>query len=377
MDFALSEEQDMLRKSARDFLGAECPKSVVKEIEVSDLGYSPALWKKMAALGWMGIALPEEYGGAGLSLLDLAVLFEEFGRSAMPGPMLSSTIAALAIADYGTDEQKKALLPGVASGEVILAIALSEPEADYDAKWVAAAAAPKDGGFELSGTKRFVPCAHVADHMLVVARTAGKPGDDTGLTVFVVSGKAPGVVVPPPLRTIARDRQFEVRLDKVSVSPGDILGGLNEGSALVSGILRKGAAILCAQMVGGAQQEMEITAEHAKTRVQFGRPLGAFQAYQHRMADVFIDVNGARWVAYQAAWRLSEGLPAEREVAIAKAFCNIACQRVAASTQHLHGGIGVDVDYDLHYYFRRAKAFELTLGNTPFHLKTIEAEIGG
>jgi alkylation response protein AidB-like acyl-CoA dehydrogenase len=376
MDFALSEEQDMLRKSARDFLNTECPKSVVKEIEASDLGYSPGMWRKMAALGWMGIALPEEYEGAGLSLLDLAVMFEEFGRAAVPGPMLSSTIAALAVAEYGTEEQKKALLPGVANGETILAIALSEPEVDYDPKWVSASAVRKDDGFEISGTKLFVPYAHVAGYLLVVARTSGSPGDGKGLTVFIVGSKAPGVVIPPPLRTIAGDKQFEAQLDKAFVSSSDVLGELDKGLPIVEAILGRGAAVLCAQMVGGAQQELEITAEHAKTRVQFERPLGAFQAYQHRMADMFIDVNGARWVTYQAIWRLSEGLPAEREVAVAKAFASAACQRIANSAQHLHGGIGVDVDYDLHYYFRRAKAAELTFGSTPFHLKTIEAGIG-
>lgn len=376
MDFSLSEEQEMLRKSARDFLSAECPKSVIKEIEAGDLGYSPQLWRKMADLGWMGIALPEEHGGAGLSLLDLAILFEEFGRAAMPGPMLSSAIAALAIAEHGTEEQKRALLPGVAGGETILAIALSEPEADYDPKWVATRAVQKNGGFGISGTKLFVPYAHVASHLLVVTRTSGSPGDETGLTVFIVDSKAPGVVITPPLPTIGGDRQFEVTLDNVSTTPSDILGSLNEGMPLVAQTLKKAAAVLCAQMVGGAQQELEITAEHLKTRTQFERPLGAFQAVQHRMADMFIDVNGARWVAYQAVWRLSEGLSADRETAIAKAFTNIACQRIAAGAQHLHGGIGVDVDYDLHYYFRRAKAAELTLGNTPFHLKTIEAEIG-
>ncbi len=376
MDFALSEEQEMLRKSARDFLSTECPKSVVKEIEAGDLGYSPEIWTKMAELGWMGIALPEEHGGADLSLLDLAVLFEELGRAAMPAPMFSSSIAALAVAEFGTEEQKRSILPRVASGEVILAIALSEPEADYDPKWVATTASEKDGGFEISGTKLFVPYAQVADYLLVVARTEGSPGDDTGVTIFIVDSKTPGVVVTPPLDTIAGDRQFGVRLDKVSVPMNSVLGSPNEGLPLIAGILTKGASVLCAQMVGAAQQEMEITSEHAKTRVQFGRPLGAFQAYQHRMADMFIDVNGARWITYQAIWRLSEGLPAEREVAMAKAFTNAACQRVARAAQHLHGGIGVDVDYDLHYYFRQAKAFELAFGNTPLHLRTIEAEIG-
>jgi alkylation response protein AidB-like acyl-CoA dehydrogenase len=176
--------------------------------------------------------------------------------------------------------------------------------------------------------------------------------------------------------TIAHDKQFEVQLDNVSVTSGDILGSLNQGLPLVEGILGKATAVQCAEMVGGAQQGMEITAGHTKTRIQFERPLGACQAVQHRLSDMFIDLNSARWVTYQAVWRLSEGLPANREVAVAKAFANAACQRIACSAQHLHGGIGVDVDYDLHYYFRRAKAFELSLGNTPFHLRTIEAEIG-
>lgn len=376
MDFSLSEEQELLRNSARDFFRTECPKSAVKEIEAGDLGYSPELWKKMAALGWMGLMLPETYGGAELSLLDLAVLFEEFGRAAMPSPMFCNTVAALAVAEYGTGEQKKSILPGVATGDLILTLALAEPEVNYEPRFVATRAVPKDGGFAITGTKLMVPYAHVAAYLLVVARTEGNPGDDSGLTVFIVDSKAPGVVVPPPMDTIARDKQFEIQMDNVSVSSSDILGSLNEGLPLVENILGKATAIQCAEMVGGAQQALEITAEHDKTRIQFERPLGAFQAVQHRLADMFIDINGARWVTYQAVWRLSEGLPANREVAIAKAFSNLACQRVTCSAQHLHGGIGADVDYDLHYYFRRAKAFELSLGNTPFHLRTIEAEIG-
>jgi alkylation response protein AidB-like acyl-CoA dehydrogenase len=177
------------------------------------------------------------------------------------------------------------------------------------------------------------------------------------------------------LITIAADKQFEVVFDKVSVSDSDILGSLHKGLPMVKAVLRKATAIQCAVMVGGAQQELELTAEHTKTRIQFDRPIGTFQAVQHRLADMFVDVQGARWTTYQAVWRLSEGLPADREVTIAKAFSNIACQRVAASAQQLHGGIGVDKDYDLHFYFRRAKAFELSLGSTPFHLKTLEAEL--
>ena len=374
MDFALSEEQEMLRKSARDFLIAECPKSLVREIEAGDLGYSPELWKKMAALGWMGLAMPEEYGGAGFSLLDMAVLFEEFGRAAMPGPMFSTTVGALAVLEFGTEEQKRVLLPKVASGELIITMAMAEPEVNEDPRFIATRAESHDGGYAITGTKLFVPYAHIADYMLVMARTEGASGDDSGLTVFIVDAKAGGINLTP-LITIAADKQFEVVFDKVSVSDGDTLGSLHKGLPMVKAVLRKATAIQCAMMVGGAQQELELTAEHTKTRIQFDRPIGTFQAVQHRLADMFVDIQGARWTTYQAVWRLSEGLPADREVAIAKAFSNIACQRVAASAQQLHGGIGVDKDYDLHFYFRRAKAFELSLGSIPFHLKTLEAEL--
>jgi alkylation response protein AidB-like acyl-CoA dehydrogenase len=375
MDFAPSEEQEMLKKSARDFLSVECPKKVVREIEAGDLGYSPELWKKMASLGWMGLALPEEYGGAGLSLLDMAVLFEEFGRAAMTEPMFSTVVlGALPILKWGTEEQKKAFLPKVATGELFLTMALAEPGVNEDPLFVTTRAMTKDDGFLIHGTKLFVPYAHIADYLLVVARTKGVAGDKKGITVFIVDRKSQGINITP-LVTIAADKQFEVQFDKVFVSSKNILGSLHNGLPLVREMLKKATAIQCAEMVGMAQQEMEITAEHTKNRVQFERPIGTFQAVQHRLADMFIDVNGVRWTTYQAVWRLSEGLPADREVAIAKAFANIACQRVAFSAQQLHGGIGVDKDYDLHFYFRRAKAFALTLGSTPFHLKTLEAEI--
>jgi len=375
MDFALSEEQEMLKKSARDFLSVECPKKVVREIEAGDLGYSPELWKKMASLGWMGLPLPEEYGGAGLSLLDMAVLFEEFGRAAMTEPMFSTVVlGALPILQWGTEEQKKAFLPKVATGELFLTMALAEPRVNEDPAFVNTRAMTKDDGFLIHGTKLFVPYAHIADYILVVARTKGVAGDKKGITVLIVDRKAQGINIAP-LITIAADKQFEVSFDKVFVSSRNMLGSLHNGLALIRETLKKAAAIQCAEMVGVAQQELEMTAEHTKNRVQFERPLGTFQAVQHRLADMFIDVNGARWTTYQAVWRLSEGLPADREVAIAKAFANIACQRVAFSAQQLHGGLGVDKDYDLHFYFRRAKAFALTLGSTPFHLKTLEAEI--
>lgn len=375
MDFSLSEEQEMLKKSARDFLNAECPKSLVRKLEESELGYSPELWKKMAELGWTGLAIPEKYGGAGLSLLDLGVLFEEFGRAATPGPMFCTTaLGALPILDWGTEEQRRAFLPRIAAGELILTMALAEPEVNEDPRFVATYAAQHGDSFVINGTKLFVPYAHIADYMLVVARTKGAPGDDKGITIFIIDTKAQGIKLTL-LTTIAADKQFEVRFEKTTPSQKDILGSLHNGLSPLKESLKKATALQCAIMVGGAQQELEMTAEHTKNRVQFDRPIGTFQAVQHRLADMFIDVNGARWTAYQAIWRLSEGLPADREVAIAKAFANISCERVAFGAQQLHGGLGVDKDYDLHFYFRRAKAFALTLGSTPFHLRTLEADI--
>ncbi|MBE0480937.1 MAG: acyl-CoA/acyl-ACP dehydrogenase, partial [Dehalococcoidia bacterium] len=373
-DFALSEEQEMLRKSARDFLTAHCPKSVVREIEESDAGYSTDLWRKMADLGWLGLNLPEEYGGAGLSLLDLAVLFEEFGRAALHGPMsCTMVLGALPVMDYGDGPQREGILPEVARGKMILTMAVSEANASEEPRFSATRAASEKNNLFLTGTKLFVPYAHVADKILTLARTEGNPGDSDGLTLFILDRDQPGVSLSPMVN-IAADRKFEMRLERVPAGK-DIIGARHAAMPVVRSTLEKAAAIQCAEMVGGAQQELEITAEHARTRVQFDRPLGSFQAVQHRLADMFIDVNGARWVTYQAIWRLSEGLPAEREVSIAKAFTNLACLRVAGSAQQLHGGIGVDKAYDLHFYFRRAKAFELSLGGTYHHLQTLEAEL--
>ncbi len=376
MDFALTEEQELLRNSARDFLAVECPKTLVREMEADELGYSRELWRKMADLGWMGLVIPEEYGGEGFSLLDLAVLFEEMGRAAVPGPMFC-TIAtgALPVLDYGSEEQKKVLLPGVCSGDTILTMAVSEPGVNYEPRFVTARAETSEGGLRITGTKMFVPYAHVADRILVAARTNGQGGDSDGLTLILVDGKDQGVS-HVPLVTISRDRQYELNLRGVSAMSDGVLGGVGAALQMIEAVFQKAAALECAVMVGGAQQELNMTAEHTRNRKQFERPIGTFQAAQHRLADMFIDVNGARWTTYQAVWRLSEGLPAAKYVAIAKAFTNMACQRVAASAQQLHGGLGVDLDYDLHFYFRHAKSCDLNLGVTAHHLRTLEREFG-
>ena len=376
MDFSLTEEQQLLKNSARDFLTTECPKEVVKEIEAGKTGHSEDLWNKMAELGWMGVAIPEEYDGAGMTILDLAVLFEEIGRAAMPGPMFSSLmLGAVPIVDFGSEEQKKSMLPKIAMGATILTMALWEPEVNADPKFVATKAIAEGDGYKISGTKLFVPYASVADQVLVAARTDGKPGDEKGITVFLVDGKAEGITLTP-LETIAADKQFEMVLDGVDVAAGNIVGAPGEGLKILNSTLLKATAMQCALMVGGAQYEMEITAEYARTRVQFDRPIGTFQAVQHKMADMFIDATGARWTTYKAIWALSEGLPAEKEVAVAKSFANIACQRISFGAQGIHAGVGVDTNHDLPFYFRRQKAYDLQLGTTGQQWQALEQAIG-
>jgi len=376
VDFALSAEQELLKKEVRHFLETECPKSMVKKLEASEVGYSPEMWKKMAGLGWLGLILPEAYGGVGGSLLDLAVLLEEVGRATFPGPMFSTMVmGVLPILEAGTDQQKKHLLTGVANGEILLTMAIAEPETDYQPQHMSTHATHhKDGSFAISGTKLFVQNAHTADHLLVVART-GKVNDASdGISILIVDRKAPGIGLTP-LITIAANKQFEVSLDKTPCSAVDILGGLNKGWRIVESTLRKATALQCAEMVGVAHKALELTASYATTRIQFARPIGSFQAVQHRLADMLTDVESARWLSYQAVCRLDKGLPAAREVSIAKAWTSDACQRVVSGAHHIHGGVGFDVDYDLHYHFRWSKALELNLGSAPVHKGMAESAI--
>jgi alkylation response protein AidB-like acyl-CoA dehydrogenase len=231
----------------------------------------------------------------------------------------------------------------------------------------------EDDRYVIEGTKLFVPYATVADHLLVAARTSGTPGDEAGITIFVVDRETPGIRFSP-MNTIAPDKQFDVRFDAVSVSCGRVLGGLGElggGCQALRNLHKTAAALQCAEMVGGAQKELEMTADYVKMRHQFDRPIGTFQAVQHRIADMFIDVNGARLAAYKALWCLSQGMQADWEVSVAKYFTNKASQRVAFSAQQLHGGVGVSLEYDLHFYYRRAKAFELKLGPQALHLRRL------
>ncbi|MBM3167316.1 MAG: acyl-CoA dehydrogenase [Chloroflexi bacterium] len=376
MDLGLNEQQEMLRRSARDFLQKECPKQLVRQLDASDSGYSPELWGKMAELGWLGLAFPEEYGGNGGSFLDLAVLLEEMGYNILPGPFFSTVVlGGLAILAAGSEQQKKSLLPKIATGELLLTLALTEPSAKYDAASIKTKATAQNDEYVINGTKLFVPDANVAHYILCVARTQPKKNTEDGLTVFLVDSKSPGIKCTL-LKTLARDKQCEVVFDNVHVPRENIIGKLNKGWPIVADIIQKATVAKCAEMVGGAQAALEMSVKYAKERVQFNRPIGSFQAIQHYCANMVTDVDGSRFITYKAAWKVSEGLPATYDVAVAKAWTGEAYARVTLLAHQIFGAIGFTMDHDMHLYYRRAKAGEIAFGDSDFQRAIVAQEMG-
>ncbi|MGA2670612.1 MAG: acyl-CoA dehydrogenase family protein [Dehalococcoidia bacterium] len=373
MKLTLSEEQEMLRKTARDFLTDKCSKKFIKQMEGSETGYSRELWQEMAELGWMGLAFPGKYGGGDMSFLDLAVLLEEMGRACLPSPFFSTVVlGGLPILDIGSEEQKQEYLPKLIRGEKIFTLALTEPGYhNYDASSVTVEATRDDGNYIINGTKLFVPDAHIADYLLCVART--KPR--SGVTIFLVDAKNPRIKYTV-LKTIAGDKLCEVVFDQMPVPKASILGRLNQGRGAVQEVIQRAAVGKCCEMVGNIQRVLEMTVDYAKERKQFDRPIGSFQVIQHYCADMATDVDSARFSTYQAAWMLSEGLPCTKEVAIAKAWIGEASQRVFALAHQIHGAIGVTIEHDLHYYTRRAKAAELAFGDADFYREVVAKEMG-
>ena len=371
MDLGLTEVQQMLKSSAREFLSQECPLMLVRVMEEHELGVTEDLWRQISSLGWTGLAFPEQYGGTGGDFIDLAVLLEEMGRSLLPGPFFSTVIlGGLVVLDAGTDAQKFDVLNKICSGQLRMTLALTEASATLEPWGVETTASREADAYRISGTKLFVPDAHVADLMVVAARTDTGPDPAAGITLFLVPGNSPGVSVSQ-LNSIALDRQCEVTLDNVTVLADAVLGEVNQGWPIIQRALQRAIAGKCLEMLGGADAVLDMTVEYAKQRTQFGRPVGTFQAVQHHCANMAIDVEGSRHIAYQAAWRISEGLPANREVAMAKAWISGAYQRVCATAHQCHGAIGFTREHNLQLYTRRAKVQELSYGDVDSHRESV------
>ena len=276
MDLGLSEEQEMLKNFARDFLEKECPEKLVREMEEDERGYTDALWQGMAGQGWQGLIIDEEHGGTGMTFLDLCVLLEEFGRALVPGPFINTVLSTGLVQAIGSDEQKSEILPKVASGELIMTLAFTEPSARFDVDGVDTTATKDGEDYVLSGTKLFIPDAHVSDQLIVVAREPGSVGED-GISLFLVDGKADGVTCTV-LKTIAADKQCEVKLENVNVPASALLGPEGQGWGVMHAAKRYWTVAYCAYLVGLAQRDFEISVDYARERIQFGRPIGSFQA---------------------------------------------------------------------------------------------------
>lgn len=359
MDFGFSEEQDLLRQSVADFLNNECPMTYVRQMMEDERGYADEVWTKMAELGWMGLIFPEEFGGLGLSLVDMVVVLEEMGRVVLPGPFFSTVaLGGLAILEAGSQQQKKNLLPGIAAGETKATLAFLEENARWDENGIHLVATQTGSGYQLNGIKLFVPDAHVADTIVCAARTS------EGVTLFVVDRHQAGVSTTL-LKTMDETRKLcEVKFDNVQLGADAVLGTPGQAWPALSRVLDQSKVALCAEMVGGAQQVLDMSVEYAKVREQFGRPIGSFQAIQHKCADMLVQVESAKSATYYAAWAAAQDrAQAPLAAAMAKAYCSDAYRKVSADGIQVHGGIGFTWEHDMHIYFKRAKGSEVTFGD--------------
>ena len=366
MNVLPSEEELMVKNAAREFLEAECPPNLARAIEQDERGYSVELWEQMASLGWFGISLPESYGGGGLPVSYLALILEECGRAIAPVPFHSTATAALAVARYGSDEQKQAILPRVARGDLIMTWAVQEQDPRMRSDAVQCRGEVDGDSLVINGVKHFVDNFSAAELIVMAVRTAAPTDDSAGITLAIVPANSAGIT-ETRLTTLAKDSQSKLTLDGVRVPLSNVIGEANGGWPATSDMLDTGTALLCAQIIGAARKDAEMAIEYAKNRVAFGRPIAGFQSIQHLCADMIVWVDGAQLLTYEALWKLDAGLPYSVEVSQAKAFTNDKCQATVRSSQQIHGGIGFMMEFDLHLWYRRVTAWTMRLGTSFEH----------
>lgn len=375
MSLAFTEEQELLRQTARKFLASKAGSEVVRRLMATDEGFDPGLWAETAQMGWQAMAVPEEFGGAGYGFVELSVLMEEMGRAVFPAPFLSTAVlSAQAILLGGSDAQKKELLPGIASGETRVAFAHLEGR-DHGPAGVQATATRRDGGWTLDGTKSYVLDGHTADHLVVVART-GDGADEVGM--FVVPGDAGGLT-RERLETMDQTRtQARIALDGVTVGEEALLGGDAAAWPTVDRVLTRGVVALAAEQVGGAQAVLEMATDYAKTRYQFGRAIGSYQAIKHTLADLLVEVEAAKSAAYHAARVVAAGDEDELAIAapLAKSYCSEVYEHAAGDNIQVHGGIAFTWEHDAHLWFKRAKTSTLLFGDPARHRARLADALG-
>jgi alkylation response protein AidB-like acyl-CoA dehydrogenase len=370
MNFAFSEEQEELRRIVRQFLDAKSSEAEVRRLMETTEGYDPTIWSQMAnELGLQSLIIPEEFGGQGFGYVELTVVLEEMGRRLLAAPYFSTVaLATNLLLHAGDDAAKKELLPGIASGETIATLAFTEENGKWDESGITMEATSAGGGFKLNGTKMFVLDGHTANLILVAAKTGA------GVSIFQVAGDAPGLT-RTPLATMDQTRK-QAKLEFADVD-AKLLGTDGAGWTTLERVLDLAAVALAAEQVGGAQFVLEMAVQYAKDRVQFGRPIGSFQAIKHKCADMLLEVESAKSAAYYAGWcasELNDELPSV--ASLAKAYCSEAYFHAAAENIQIHGGIGFTWEHPAHLYFKRAKSSELLFGDPTYHRELLAQRIG-
>ena len=370
MNFAFSEEQEELRNIVRQFLDAKSPEVAVREQMDTERGYDPDVWSQMAEqLGLQSLTIPEEFGGQGFGYVELIVVLEEMGKALLCAPYFSSVVlAANTLLLSGDDSAKKEYLPGIASGETIATLAFTEPNGKWDASGIELTATADGDGYKLNGSKSFVLDGHTANLILVAGRT------DNGVSIFAVDAEAAGLT-RTALSTMDQTRK-QAKLDFAD-TPAKLVGEDGAGAEVLSSVLDLAAVALAAEQVGGAQKCLDMAVEYAKVRVQFGRPIGSFQAIKHKCADMLLEVESAKSAAYYAGWCASEMNDELPSVAsLAKAYCSEAYFHASAENIQIHGGIGFTWEHPAHLYFKRAKSSELLFGDPTYHRELLAQRIG-
>lgn len=367
MDFRLTDVQELLTHTARDFFQQHCPSTLVQQMALDQRGFSDDLWRQISALGWPGLLIPAAFGGSEGSLLDVILLIEEMGRACFPSPYIQSAVVATSLVlSAGSRAQQERLLPAMARGEMVGTLALTEASADFVRE---AVTLQGEVGGRLNGSKLFVKDAHVADFLIVVVRGNG------GCNVLLLERDQPGITLLP-LDVMSGEKLFEVAFTNVPIQASMLLGLAGRGWELLAPVLQLGALARCAEMVGGAQCILDMCVDYAKVREQSGRPIGAFQAIQHHCADLLRNVESSRYILYKAAWRMHTGFECATDVAMAKAHVSEACLWVARKGHQIMGAISYCEEHPLHLFHKRIQAAGLDFGDAGLHLETVAHAIG-
>jgi alkylation response protein AidB-like acyl-CoA dehydrogenase len=372
MELEFSPEQELLRETVRGLCARHADLDVVRALEDDPAGYPEKLWLQLAELGLLGLTIPEEWGGSAMSMLDAMLVYEELGRALVPSPhFVSSVMSGGVLARAGTAAQRDAWLPRIASGDAIVTTAWLEPDRGFGSAGVQLIAEPDGDGWQLTGAKRHVPFASVADRLLVLARAAGTGDADNGVLLLLVDPNAAGVTLTQQM-TIASDTQYRVDFTGVRVGSDDVVGAPGAAWPAWNEVMYDGVILLAAQAVGGARYALDITVQYAKDRQQFDKPLGAFQAIAHYLSDASTALDGAETLVWEAAWARSENRPVTRLAPMAKLFACQTFRDITAMSQQVFGGVGFTVEYDIQLYFRRAKELQLSWWDTR-HLEELVA----